>query len=83
MKGGHSQNFEAEIVFDRTNATYKPEETVTGQIKLYHKSGNAFKVDITSLTIKPTGKLTIQPRHNNKKVEEASKSLNEITMLMP
>lgn len=69
MKGGHSQNFDAEITFDRTNATYKPEETVTGQIRLYHKSGNTFKVDVASLTITPRGKLVIQPRHNNKRVE--------------
>ena len=61
------------VEFDRGNATYKPNETISGTISLKYQNSSKFKVDISYLSITPSGKLAIFNRQNNKKIEQISK----------
>lgn len=74
-------NYAVEVLFDRGNATYKPEETVTGSIVLHHKSQNSFRVDVACLLIRPRGKMSLTNRQNNKRIEDAMKVVKEISFL--
>jgi hypothetical protein len=69
MKEQQSDLYEVLVTYDRGNSTYKPEEMVTGSIRLMHKTASAFKVDIATLIIKPIGKLVMNNKQGNKKFE--------------
>ena len=48
---------------------------------LVHKSLSTFKVDVASLTIMPIGKMVINNRQNNKRIEQAMKNLKDVVFL--
>lgn len=73
MKEQQSDLYEVSLNYDKGNSTYKPEEMVSGVIRLLHKTSATFKVDIASLTIKPTGKLVMNNKQGNKKFDSIVK----------
>ena len=73
MKEQQSDLYEILLNYDRGNSTYKPEEMVSGTIRLVHRTSSVFRVDIASLTIKPTGKLIMNSKPGNKKFESLAK----------
>lgn len=69
MREQQSDLYEIVLTYDRGSSTYKPEETVTGVIRLMHKTAETYKVDVASLIIKPIGKLSASNKQNNTKLE--------------
>lgn len=81
MKEQQIDLYDVILTYDRGNSTFKPDQMVTGTIKLMHKTSDSFKVDIASLVLKPTGKIAPNNKQNNKRIENILKEISPINML--
>jgi hypothetical protein len=69
------------VKFDRSNSTYKPDETVSGTVALLSKSGSNYKMDIDSAMISLNGSVTIQNRQNKLEIDELVKRAPPIRII--
>jgi|JI6StandDraft_1071083.scaffolds.fasta_scaffold14470_2 hypothetical protein len=66
MKKPEEPEYEAIIKFDRNNATYRPEEVVSGSVMFQRIDGHDFRLDINSVGIRVFGGITVHNKSSSK-----------------